>query len=367
MDELLNMTPALFDESADTMLILQIDTESENQFLDRIGGKNARQRDLVAFVDQYAATGIGVLCFPVANEEVLPVWINRCRKVGLQAFLTIRSDQVESGISLDADGVVLDCRNENDFTCFEQLVKLHDDKQIFLLTTDANISVPKGIDGVIICAAEKECYKTAATENLLQADVCVFAGVYNFLCTENKKDWYPTSSMLNAWAVKYLAAGCQGVYLEGFCADVFDPDSALYDIYETCGTLSESVGSRRRHLYDGEFPFTILPGADWNGKITLGPVFDGAAVCLIIGSDATAENAFDVFVNDKQAEKTGTPVVTARNEQGKECENGCIPGFAKCNEFFVENGSDDTIAVIRVHNNTNKPISVCWLEMTVNI
>lgn len=369
MEDLFDMNADLFEEPIESQLLLQIDADSENRFLEKIGGENARERDLVAFVDQYAATGITMLCFPLCNEKHLPVWLDRCRKVGLKCALTVSCEQAETTAlyaDLQTDAIIVDGRGIADFSCLSALPEKFPHGHFILLTDNTDVADADAYDTVIVCAEKRNCCKSGSELWLAKKEnCCVLTAVCNYLCNENDTDWYPTPEILNGFAVSVLAKGFDGIYLDGFCADPFDADSALYDIFDTCGNFSDAVGARRRHLYDGDLPVELQAGADMIVPMTLGPVFEGAAVCVLVGTDH--EDAVSVFVNDKETEKTGIPAIVARNAKGREYENTCISKTVKCAEFFAPHDELQDVVNVRIHNNTNKTIFLSWFEVTVNI
>lgn len=370
MENFFDLTTAFCEEDDAAQLFVQIDEASENRFLEAVGGAATREKDLVAFVDQYAATGITALCFPLSNKQLLPVWVQRCRKVGLQAFLLLspcQLDDADGVAQADMDGIVLDCRQESALPALSLCREKTGDRQLFVLMTQGTeVAAAHDADGIIVFPAQKSCRKLCKPTSVCYGeDFRCYAGVYNYLCFENEKHWYPTAEIMNAIAVQCLSTGFYGLYLDGFCADPFDADSDLYDMYDTCAVLSEAAGARRRHLAEQDFPVRILSGADWKTQITRGPVLEGAAVCLILGINA--KDAVDVTVNGKPVSRTGIPVVLARNENGKVRENGCIAASFSCEEYFVENDSAEPVAEVCVHNHTDRPVSIGWLEMTVNI
>ncbi len=369
MEDFFDLNNEYIDDVTETELILNIDLASEMQFLENIGGASARERDIVAFVDQYAATGITALCFPLANKKFLAICCDRCRKVGLKSYLLISSEtasEFDDYCDISVDKILLDDRTVTDLTCFDVIKNNIPSEKLALLTADKAVAQDECYDMIVVCPAEDNC-RVAVSDDWLanRNEHMIVPCVNNYLCSANEKNWHPTPEIMNGIAVQYLAKGYDGLFLDGFCADPFDADGNLYDIYDTCGNLAEAVGARRRHLYTGELPVSIQANDDWKVEMHLGPVFAGAAVCVLIA--AAVENSFDVFVGEKKLEKTGTPVLSAIDDSGRERQIGFIAKSSKCSEFFVSIGDDCDSLSLCIKNKSDKNVTISWLEISVNV
>lgn len=366
------------EENSETQLMLNVSSEAEQDFLAKVGGTTARKADVAAMVDQYNATQIGTLCFDGSAMTALAIWAERCHALGLVCLLNAdaTTDFESLQNSLCADGIVLDCRNLTDYSVIEKALKATGDGLLYLLVSAApavfkeqNVEL-SAADAIIVCADEGSCEHVALIDEWMSdnTDYCVYAGVSSVLCEANGKTWFTTPEILNGFAVQALMKGCAGLWLNGFCADLFEPDSALYDIYETCGLLSECVGAKRRHVIPACYPRIILPGADYHFTCDVSPVFEGAPVCVVLAlSGAQNSDSLSVSVNGDVLEFTGEPEIVARNEKGRFCANQCIPVPAKTFEYFLGNIAEDESFTVCIHNNTKNELSLHWCEITVNI
>lgn len=363
----------------ETQLFLNIDAKAEQTFLSQVGGAAARKRDVAAMADQYSGTLVGTLCFAGSDPAALAIWVQRAHELEMMTLLTVNAEDSSLQQKITdfcTDGIVLDCRNIDDFSIINAVSEAVADGLLYvLLRADLKTLTDQGINfahvhGVIVCGKD-DCTDVdlPVTQwlNTLQ-DTEVVAGVSSMLCEANGKKWFATPEIMNGQAVTYLSQGCAGLWLDGFCADLFDPDSMLFDIYETCGQLNACVGAKRRHLHLVNALRTVLPGADYRCTLPVSPVLDGAPVCVVIAvDDAADENAISVFYGEKKLEYTGEPVVIIRNEKGRLCENRCLGAQTRCFEFYAGNHVGNDKFAIRIHNNTKKNVILRWVEASVNI
>ena len=362
---------------AQTQLMININADAEQDFLKKIGGANARKSDVGAMADQYNGTTVKTLCFAGSDKKALAIWAERCRVLGLTSLLTVIADEnaIDEIADSCADGILLDCREIEDFSIIDKISAASDALLYVLVSSDVEVSVLSVADwtavhGVVVCSDEKRCKNDLPVQKWLSeiTDLEVFAGIGDVLCEANGRVWHPTPEILNGTAVSYLAKGCNGLWLDGYCADIFNPDSGLYDIYELCGDLSECVGTKRRHIQLCEVQKIILPGADYHFTADIAPVFDGAPVCLVLAAEgAKGEQALTVFCHENELQYTGEPFIISRNDKGRLCENQCIPVSSNCFEYYLGNNVSDEPLSLRIHNNTKNNVILCWAELSVNI
>ncbi len=368
-----------FEQQNKTQLFLNIDETAEQTFLKQVGGADARKRDVAAMADQYSGTHIGTLCFAGSDPKALEIWAQRCRELDMTSLLMLAANDtslLRKAADFCTDGIILDCRNCEELTVINAVSEAIADGLFYiLLHSDAGIPAAQNVNldavcGVIVCG-KNDCFDAGFSLTdwfSVRDDFEVIAGVSSALCEANGKKWFATPEIMNGLAVTYLSQGCSGLWLDGFCADLFDPDSMLFDIYETCGDLNECIGARRRHLHLVNSLRAVLPGADYRCALPLQPVFEGAPVCVVLAVDEAAdENAISVFCGEKELEYTGEPVVIIRNEKGRLCENQCLSAQTRCFEFYAGNRFDNENLSIRIHNNTKKSIVLRWIEASVNI
>ena len=369
-------------EMSDTQLILHVDAQTEQNFLSRFNVETARKEQIGALADQYFATHIETLCFDGTDEKALKIWVARCRALGMTPMLRVDAEKERIDEAFRAgltSGIVLDCRETQDLSVIADAAQLHTDLApeallYVLLCADVQMLKEQNVDlsdmdAVIVCSAEKRCDGHLSVVDWMSenTDIGVFAGIDALLCETNGKKYYPTAQIMNGFAVGYLSQGCNGLWLDGFCADLFDSDPVLYDIYETCGKLEECVGARRRHVLTGTYPKALLPGADYRCNITLGPVFEGAPVCAVVGIlNVQTQECIAVTLNGKQAACTGNPSVVARNEKGRERSDFC-GGKVLFAEYFAGTLESESQLQINLHNNTDKCLQIAWIEVTVNV
>ncbi|MBE6811682.1 MAG: hypothetical protein E7523_02240 [Ruminococcaceae bacterium] len=377
MDTLLDFDTFENAETADTQLILNINAEAEQDFLAKIGGMSARKSDVAALVDQYNGTNIKTLCFAGSNRDALAIWAQRCRALGINSLLTVQAENCAGMTTSDfcTDGFLIDCRRAKDLSAVCEFAKSTDAMVYLLLPQDAHTDVlgdtlRKVLQGVILCAGESGCANVLPQVDWLseQKDFSVFAGVGEVLCVANGKKWYPTPEIMNGIAVEVLSKGYNGLFLDGFCADIMNPDTMLYDVYENCGSLQECVGARRRHLMLVNEEKIILPGAVYHFTADICPVFKGAPVCFVLAVEGARQaESLHVLCSKTEVQYTGKPVVIARSENGKLRENHCIAGDVTCFEYYLGNDFENDKIKISVRNETKKNLILHWAEVSVNI
>lgn len=369
-------------EYFNTQLILYVDAQAERQFLSRVNVQNAREEQVGALVEQYIATHIETLCFEGTDKKALTIWAERCRARGITPMLRVdaQKEQIETAFHENlTSGIVLDCREVTSFSVISEAARLREalaPEAVLYVLLSADINAVKAqtelscMDAVIVCSTENVCDGNLPVADWLSenTDIAVFAGVKATLCERQEKKWYVTERIMNGFAVGYLSQGCNGLWLDGFCADLFSPDPFLYDIYETCGKLEECVGARRRHLLTGTYPKAVLPGADYRCDMTVGPVFEGAPVCVIVGiADAKSKDCIAVRINARECEYSGEPCLIARDEKGKSYENRFLGNNVLLAEFFAGQLETEDTLHICIHNNTDTCLQIAWVEATVNI
>ena len=374
MDDLFSLDYAE-DVSANTQILLNITAADERTFLSAIGGKAARKEDIAAMVDQYIATHIGTLCFAGSDKAALQIWAERCRAVGLCCLQTVSINDVNSEVFANpaADGFVLDCRDTVDLAKAAEVLmnKTTESGLLYILVNDAPNSLPNlnwtAADGVIVCDKSGQCTGDLPTADWLACAANVFAGFGNFLCEANGKKWAPTGELMNGFAVRYLSQGCAGIWLDGFCANLFNPDSVLYDIYETCGRLYECIGTKRRHLHLKK-SVELAAHESFACQTAVGPKLDGAPVCLVLAVGGTqSKDAIDVLADGNAVEFTGNPAVYARSERGVNCANQCVETDGGIFEFYIPKHNKNDVLSLVIRNKTDRMLHISWLEITVNI
>ncbi len=361
-------------ENADTQLILNINADAEQDYLAKIGGMNAGKRNIAALVDQYNGTNVKTLCFAGSNKQALAIWAERCRALGITSLLTVSAEGCATGAGvICTDGLLIDCRNTKELSAVCETAKQTDAMLYLLLENDApvemlNKEICNAVQGVILCA--EHCVDVLPEVEWLseQKDFAVFAGVGEILCEANGSVWYPTPEIMNGIAVEVLSKGCSGLFLNGFCADIMNPDTMLYDVYENCGTLQECVGAKRRHLLLVNEEKVILPGADFHFTADICPIFKGAPVCFVVAVEGARQSeCLHVLCGEREAQYTGNPVVIARNENGKLRENRCVSGDVTYFEYYLGNDFENDTIKICIHNNSKRNIILRWAEVSVNI
>ncbi len=361
-------------QAADTQLILNIDADAEQDFLAKIGGMNARKRDIAAMVDQYNGTNVKTLCFAGSNKTALGIWAERCCELGITSLHTVNAADCAADTSdFCTDGFLIDCRNAKELSFVCDLAKQTDAMLYLLLPQKAstgmlNDALCKAVQGVVLCSDQYGNVLPETDWLSKQKDFAAFAGVGEILCQANEKTWYPTPEIMNGITVEVLSKGFNGLFLDGFCADIMNPDTMLYDIYENCGTLQECVGAKRRHLLLVNEEKVVLPGAVYHFTADISPIFKGAPVCFVFAVEgATQAENIHVLCSEKETQYTGNPVVVARNENGKLRENRCIAGDVTCFEYYLGNDFENDAIEISIHNETKKNVILRWAEVSVNI
>ncbi len=358
----------------DTQLILNISADAEQDFLEKIGGMNAGKRNVAAMADQYNGTNVKTLCFAGSNMEALAIWAERCRALGITSMLTVNAeDCIKIADSFCTDGLLIDCRNFADLSFIVDIVKKTDAMIYLLLPQDASVEMLNdelcdAVQGVVLLAKHYGNVLPCADWLSKQKDFSVFAGISEVLCEVNGKLWYPTPEIMNGIAVEVLSKGYNGLFLNGFCADIMNPDTMLYDVYENCGTLQECIGAKRRHLMLVNENKVILPGAVYHLAADICPVFKGAPACLVVAVEGISQaECLRVICSEREAQFTGNPVVIARSENGKLRENRCVTGNVTYFEYYLGNDFEHEMIQISIHNNSKKQVILQWTEVSVNI
>ncbi len=377
MDTLFEFDAFESEKNTETQLILNINVEAEQDFLAKIGGVNARKNDIAAMVDQYNATAVKTLCFAGSNKSALSIWAERCRVLGITSLQTVQVEDCAKAATADfcTDGFLVDCRNVKDLSAVVEFADCTDAMLYLLLPQNAELdmvedSLRKVVQGIVLCADENGLRDVLPKEKGLseQMDFSVFVCVNEILCEANGKKWYPTPEIMNGIAVEVLAKGYSGLFLNGFCADIMNPDTMLYDVYENCGSLRNCVGARRRHLLLVNEEKVILPGAVYHFTADICPVFKGTPLCFVLATDGTRQaESLRVLCGEKELQYTGEPVVIARNENGKLRENRCISGNVCCFEYYLGNDFEKEKIEISVRNELKRSLILRWAEVSVNI
>ncbi len=374
MDTLFDFDAFESTKNADTQLILNINADAEQDFLSKIGGMNARKRDIAALVDQYNGTNVKTLCFAGSNKQALAVWAERCHVLGITALQTVKpEDCTEITTNLLTDGLLIDCRNEADLSFVCDIAEKTDAMLYLLLSKKTfaevlNEEICGVVQGIVLYAARYDDLLPDAQWLSEQKDFSVFVGVSEILCNASGKAWLPTPEIMNGITVEVLSKGCNGLFLDGFCADIMNPDTMLYDIYENCACLQECVGAKRRHLLLVNAEKVILPGAVYHFGVDIKPVFKGAPLCLVIAVEgATVPECLCILCDANDTQYTGNPVVIARDMSGKLRENRCVDGDVTFFEYYLGNAFDGDAFEISIRSNSKKDIILRWAEISVNI